>query len=193
MFKRIVRRDGSVIILAPKVGTNSATLEVLFKVGSRQENSQNNGVSHFVEHLMFKGTQKRPNTVDIAKELDGVGAEYNAFTGKEYTGYYITADSSHLALATDMLSDMLYNSKFDPSEMERERGVIIEEINMYEDNPLMYIDDIFEDLIFKNTIFCRSQSQIIFSGETLVIAAHGSDQNILLRANPVKRANVWTL
>lgn len=151
MFKRIVRRDGSVIILAPKAGTNSATLEVLYKVGSRQENSQNNGVSHFVEHLMFKGTKKRPNTVDIAKELDGVGAEYNAFTGKEYTGYYITADSSHLSLATDMLSDMLYNSKFDPKEMERERGVIVEEINMYEDNPLMYIEDVFEDLLFKNT------------------------------------------
>ncbi len=156
MFKRIVRRDGSVVILAPKAGTNSATLEVLYKVGSRQENAQNNGVSHFVEHLMFKGTGRRPNTADIARELDSVGAEYNAFTGKEYTGYYIIADSSHLSLAADMLSDMLYNSKFDKAEMDRERGVIVEEINMYEDNPLMYIEDVFEELLFKNTALGRS-------------------------------------
>lgn len=148
MFKRIVRSDGSVLILVPKKETQAITFEVIYKVGSRQENLSNNGVSHFVEHLMFKGTPKRPNTIDISKELDGIGADYNAFTGKEHTGYYITADASHLPLAMDMLSDMLHNSKFDTKEMDRERGVIVEEINMYEDNPSFYVEEIFEDLLF---------------------------------------------
>lgn len=155
MFKRIVRVDGSTLLLVPKKDTQAITFEVIYKVGSRQENDSNNGVSHFVEHLMFKGTTKRPNTIDISKELDGIGAEYNAFTGKEYTGYYITADSSHLPLAVEMLSDMLANSKFDATEIDRERGVIVEEINMYEDNPLMFIEEVFEDLIFKGSALGR--------------------------------------
>ncbi|MBU1203433.1 insulinase family protein [Patescibacteria group bacterium] len=151
MFKRIVRRDGSVIIFFPQKETKAVTFEVLYKVGSRLENKALNGASHFVEHLMFKGTNRRPNTADISKELDNVGAEYNAFTGKEYTGYYITVDSSHLPLAVDMLSDMLHNSKFEKIEVDRERGVIVEEINMYEDNPLLYIEDAFEELLFENS------------------------------------------
>lgn len=151
MFKRIVRPDGSVLLLVPKKDTQAITFEVIYKVGSRQENLRNNGVSHFVEHLMFKGTVKRPKTIDISKELDGIGAEYNAFTGKEHTGYYITADSSHLPLAMDMLSDMLYQSKFEATEMDRERGVIVEEINMYEDNPSFFVEEIFEDLLFKGS------------------------------------------
>ncbi len=104
---------------------------------------------------MFKGTAKRPSTMDISKELDGVGADYNAFTGKDHTGYYIKADSRHLSLAIEMLSDMLHNSKFDPEEVNRERGVIIEEIKMYEENPLMHIEDVFESLIFKDTVLGR--------------------------------------
>lgn len=156
MFKRIVRKDGSVIILVPQKDTKAVTFEVLYKVGSRQENDKNNGASHFVEHLMFKGTERRPNTIDISKELDSVGAEYNAFTGKERTGYYITTDSTHLPLAIDMISDMIYNSKFDPTEVDRERGVIVEEINMYEDNPLMYIEDVFEEVIFEGSKLGRS-------------------------------------
>jgi len=155
MFKRILRKDGSVIILLPRTDTQAVTFEVMYKVGSRQESKALNGVSHFVEHLMFKGTKKRPNTAAIAKELDGVGAEYNAFTGKDHTGYYITADARHLKLAIEMLSDMLHNSKFDPVEMDRERGVIIEEINMYEDNPLMYIEDLFEQVTFRGTSLGR--------------------------------------
>lgn len=156
MFKRIVRKDGSVIILVPKKDTKAMTFEVLYKVGSRQENAKNNGTSHFVEHLMFKGTDRRPNTATIAKELDSIGAEYNAFTGKDHTGYYIKADSKHLPLAVDMLGDMLNNSKFDSTEVDRERGVIIEEINMYEDNPLMYIEDVFENLLYEKSVLGRS-------------------------------------
>lgn len=156
MYKRIVRADGSVVILAPKKDTKAITFEVLYKVGSRQENAKNNGVSHFVEHLMFKGTNKRINTAQIARELDNIGAEYNAFTGKEYTGYYITSDSSHMPLTMDVLADMLYNSKFDKEEMDRERGVIIEEINMYEDNPMMFIEEVFEDILLEGSDLQKS-------------------------------------
>jgi predicted Zn-dependent peptidase len=151
MFKRLVRRDGSVIIFLPKKDTKAVTLEVLYKIGSQHENKSQAGVSHFVEHLMFKGTKNRPKTIDISKELDSVGAEYNAFTGKEYTGYYITADSSHLPLASEILSDILHNSKFDPLEVDKERGVILEEMKMYEDNPMLYIEDIFENLLYQGT------------------------------------------
>ncbi len=155
MYKKIIRADGSVIILMPKKETKAVTFEVMYKIGSRQETAAINGISHFVEHLMFKGTHQRPNTTTISRELDSVGAEYNAFTGKEHTGYYITADSKHLILAMDMLSDMLHNSKFDKAEVNRERGVIIEEINMYEDNPLMYAEDLFENLLYQGTSLGR--------------------------------------
>jgi predicted Zn-dependent peptidase len=155
MFKKIVRRDGSSVILAPKQDTQAATVQVMYKIGSRQESSANNGASHFVEHLMFKGTKKRPTTLDISKTLDAVGAEYNAFTSKDRTAYYVRADSSHLPLAFDILSDMLRHSIFDPKEVDKERGVIIEEINMYEDNPVMYLDDIFESLVYKGSSLAR--------------------------------------
>ena len=98
--------------------------------------------------MLFKGTKRRPTALDITKELDGVGAEYNAFTSKDYTGYYIKIDGDKLELAIDILGDMIWNSTYQPSEVERERGVIIEEINMYEDNPMMHIEDLFEQTIY---------------------------------------------
>lgn len=148
MIKEQKLKNGLRMIVAPRHETEAVTALVLFKVGSRNETRDINGVSHFLEHLMFKGTKKRPNTLAISKELDGIGAEYNAFTGKDYTGYYIKANWVKLPLLLDLLSDMLYNSKFDPKEIERERGVIVEEINMYRDNPLMYLEDIFERAMF---------------------------------------------
>jgi len=155
MFKKIIRRDGSVIILAPKQDTLAATVQVMYKIGSRQETSALNGASHFVEHMMFKGTKKRPTTLDISKTLDAVGAEYNAFTSKDRTAYYVRADSTHMPLALDILSDMVRHSVFDPAEVQKERGVITEEINMYEDNPVMYLDDIFESLVYKGSSLAR--------------------------------------
>ena len=92
------------------------TALVMLKVGSRFETSKINGVSHFVEHLMFKGTKKRPNTLVISKELDSIGAEYNAFTSKDYTGYYIKASKDKIGLALDLLSDMLFNSKLEAND-----------------------------------------------------------------------------
>ncbi len=136
------------LITIPMAGTKTATVLVMVKTGSKYENKKNNGISHFLEHMFFKGTEKRPDTLAISSEMDKIGAEFNAFTGKEYTGYYIKAESSRIKLAMDVVSDMLLNSKFDADEIEREKGVIIEELNMYQDNPMIYIEDLFEELLY---------------------------------------------
>ena len=135
------------VILAPNDSTHSLTVLILYKVGSRNEPAKIAGISHFLEHMFFKGTKKRPNTLNIAKELDGVGAEYNAYTSREYTGYYVKLHSDHFEKACDVLADMLYNSTFPKEELERERGVILEEYNMYNDNPMMKIEDVYEELV----------------------------------------------
>ncbi len=151
MYTKHTLSNGLRVILSPQHDTKSVTLLVLYGVGSRYEKKRVNGISHVVEHMMFKGTPKRPNTLAISKELDAVGAEYNAFTGKDYTGYYIKIEASHLPMAMDMLSDMLLNSKYDAKELEREKKVICEEIHMYKDNPLMHIDTLLEMELFKGS------------------------------------------
>lgn len=136
------------LITAPLKETDAVTVLAMTKVGSRYEGASINGISHFLEHMMFKGTDKRPTALDVAKELDGVGASYNAFTSKDYTGYYVKVHWDHLALALDVMSDILWHSRFLPEEVDRERKVIAEEINMYFDNPIMMVEDLFEQLIF---------------------------------------------
>ncbi|MBU2575844.1 insulinase family protein [Patescibacteria group bacterium] len=173
MFKQIKLKNGIKVILAPRAQTRAVSVLVLMRVGSRYENSSNNGISHFVEHLMFKGTKKRPSTLDISQELDSIGADYNAFTSKEATGYYIKAGKENLDLACDLLSDMLIESTFVQEEIERERGIILEEINMYEDNPMSKIGDFFEEDLF---------------GENTSLGQHviGTPQNI----KSIKRADI---
>lgn len=149
--KKLTLNNGTRVLFAPVAGTKAVTVLILFPVGSRHETKSINGSSHFLEHLFFKGTTNRPSTLEISKELDGVGADYNAFTAKDHTGYYVKVSADKLELALDILSDMLYHSLFDPKEIERERGVIVEEINMYEDNPMMLLDDVFEQLLFKGS------------------------------------------
>lgn len=139
------------VITTPLKGTKTITVLVMVAAGSRFENKQNSGISHFLEHMFFKGTKKRPSTLEISSELDRVGGEFNAFTGKEYTGYFVKVRADKLPLALDVLSDMLLNSKFAPEEIEREKGVIIEELNMYLDNPLIYIEDLFEQCLYGDT------------------------------------------
>ncbi|MDP3995094.1 MAG: pitrilysin family protein [bacterium] len=148
MFHQTKLKNGIQVILSPNSATAAVSLLVLVKVGSRFESPKVNGVSHFVEHLMFKGTAKRPNTLVISKELDSIGADYNAWTGKEQTGYYIKAQSTHLPMLADMLADMTTNSLFVPEEVARERGTILEEINMYLDNPMAKVEDLFEEDLF---------------------------------------------
>lgn len=140
--------NGLRVLAIPLHDTKAVTVFVFAKVGSRHETRNTNGISHFIEHLMFKGTKKRPTTLAISRLLDGVGAAYNAFTSKDWTGYYVKMNYEHTDLALDVVSDMLQHSLFKPAEIERERGVIIEEINMYDDNPVMTIEDIFEAAVF---------------------------------------------
>ncbi|MEK7584264.1 MAG: pitrilysin family protein [Patescibacteria group bacterium] len=151
MHKKIQRKDGSVIVLVPHIESKSVTWEIMYKVGSRQETKKINGVSHFIEHLMFKGTKKRHTTKVLSQQLDAVGAEYNAFTTKDHTGYYITTAAAHAELGIDILSDMLLNSTFEKKEMDRERGVIIEELNMRRDNAMIRIDEIFEMVMLRGS------------------------------------------
>ncbi|MBI2459583.1 MAG: insulinase family protein [Parcubacteria group bacterium] len=151
MFKKIKLTNGLEVITAPMAGAKTVTILVMAAVGSRFENKANSGVSHFLEHLFFKGTIKRPTTLAIAAELDRAGGEFNAFTGKEYTGYFVKVEAGRLELALDVLSDMLLNSKFAAEEIEREKGVIIEELNMYLDNPLIYLEDLFEECLYGDT------------------------------------------
>jgi predicted Zn-dependent peptidase len=156
MYQRIVLKNGTRLILVPDDHTKAATIFVLYRVGSRYEPLKINGVSHFIEHMMFKGTKRRPRTVDISRELDAHGAEYNAFTGKDVTGYYVKIESRHFGLALDMLHDMLSNSKFEAKELDQERKVIMEEIHMYADNPMMHIEDMIEGEIFRGGPFGMS-------------------------------------
>jgi len=152
MFKKIVLKNKTNLFLIPLKDTKSATVLVMYPVGSRYESAKLAGVSHFIEHLMFKGTKKRPNTLALTREIDRLGAEYNAFTSKEYTGYYIKTDSEYLNVSLDILSDMLFNSKFEEKEMEKEKKVIVEELRMYNDNPIMHIETLFEDLMYKGDL-----------------------------------------
>ena len=158
MYKKIQFRNKARLIEVPFKDTKAVTIFFLFGVGSRYESLDINGVSHFIEHLMFKGTKKRPTTLDISKELDRVGAEFNAMTSKDYTGYYIKINYEKVGLAIDVLSDMILNSKFDKEEIDRERGVIVEEINMYNDNPLLYIESLFEEAVFAGNPLSREIS-----------------------------------
>jgi predicted Zn-dependent peptidase len=144
-------RNGTRTILLPHEDASTVTLLVMFAVGSRYETARINGAAHFIEHLMFKGTAKRPATMDISRELDGVGADYNAFTSKDYTGYYIRLAADKLPLAADMLHDMLYGSLFRAKDVDSERKVINEEIRMYEDNPASATEERMEEDLFRTS------------------------------------------
>lgn len=135
-------------MLVPNKNTQAVTVLVVVGAGSKYETKENNGISHFVEHMFFKGTKKRPNTLAISETLDRVGGFYNAFTSKEYTGYFAKVASKHAGLALDWVSDIFLNSKIGPKEIEKERGVIIEELNMYLDTPVRHIRDLFEGLLY---------------------------------------------
>lgn len=143
--------NGVRVIIVPVQGVESATTLVMYGAGSRYEEKKHNGISHFLEHMAFKGTTNRPSAREISGLIDGIGAEFNAFTGKEYTGYYIKSATSHVSLCLDVLSDMLKNLLLDPAEIEREKGVITEEINLYEDTPMRNIGDVYEQLLYGDT------------------------------------------
>lgn len=149
-YKKITLKNGLRIIIVPMKDTQTATVVVMVGVGSRYETEKEAGLSHFIEHMFFKGTRKRPTTLAISEELDAIGGEYNAFTFKDRTGYYAKADAKHVEIALDVVSDIFLNSKIDPSEIKREKGTIIQELNMYEDDPRRIVGDVFEGLLYAN-------------------------------------------
>ncbi|MDO8658844.1 MAG: pitrilysin family protein [Candidatus Levybacteria bacterium] len=150
-FQKTVLPNGIRILTIPMPSFESATVLLMVGAGSRYETKQNSGISHFLEHMAFKGTKKRPSALAISTLIDGIGGEFNAFTGKETTGFYIKSAAAHTGLSMDVLSDMLLHSLFDPVEIEKERGVILEEINLYEDTPVRKIGDIYEQLLYKDS------------------------------------------
>lgn len=148
MYKKTTLSNGLRIITVPMPDTKTVTVLVLVATGSKYETKEINGISHFLEHMTFKGTNKRPMPLAIVEPLDRIGSQYNAFTGQEYTGYYAKANGRHLDLLLDIMSDITLNPKFKQEEINKERGVIIEEINMYEDNPARKIGDIWTYLLY---------------------------------------------
>ena len=147
-YERHTLDNGVRIVLAPMPQAQSVTVALMYAAGSRYETRETNGIAHFAEHMFFKGTANRPSSRDIAGEIDAIGGEFNAFTGKEYTGYYVRCAAEHRDTALDVLVDMLRHSKFEAEEIEREKGVIIEEMNMYFDTPRDYIGGVYEDLLY---------------------------------------------
>lgn len=162
--KNFKLKNGIEVVSFSMPSTETVTVLVLVKIGSRYEEKRLQGVSHFLEHLFFKGTKNRPTTLEISHELDNMGAEFNAFTSKEHTGFYITSASKYINTILDILSDILLNSLFKKEEIKKERGAVIEEMNMFQDTPMRYIGDIFEELMYGDTPLGR---KIIGTKETL--------------------------
>ncbi len=150
-FQTETLANGLRVFYLPKQETNAVTVMFAFKVGSRYETAKQNGLSHFLEHMFFKGTEKRPNSQAISQVLDTLGAEFNAFTSEEVTAYYVSTDKANFNIAFDVLTDMLYHSKFEAEEIAKEKGVISEEIKMYADNPMSHIYEISKLLAYGDT------------------------------------------
>lgn len=140
--------NGLRYIYAPLPQSPSTTIMILVAAGSEYETKDINGISHFLEHLSFKGTKKRPEAAMISEELDQIGAEHNAFTSNELTGYYAKAANRHFGKILDVVSDLYLNQIIDQKEMDKERGVIIEETNMYEDLPTARVAKNFDAMLY---------------------------------------------
>lgn len=148
MYKVSKLKNGLTVLKVPIRGARSVIVDMFVKAGSRNEEKNINGISHFLEHLFFKGSKRFPTAHALSHALDAIGAEYNANTGKEHTQYYIKAAKKHLKFIFETLIDVVQNPIFAPEEIEREKGVIVEEINMYEDTPIRDVDDKLESLMW---------------------------------------------
>jgi predicted Zn-dependent peptidase len=191
MFKIRTLDNGIRTIMQRVPYLNSITLGIIIESGSFYEDINNNGVSHFIEHMLFKGTKNR-NARQIAEAIDDIGGQINAFTSKEHTCYYAKVLSEHMPIAVDVLSDMLNNSTFDNNEIEKEKGVIIEEINMYQDFPEDLAFELLNELLYgkmslampilgtEETVKSFTRDQIVkyfyekYNPKRMVIAAAGN-------------------
>jgi predicted Zn-dependent peptidase len=150
-FTKKILKNGLRVVAVPMKENPAVTVYVMVEAGAKYETKETNGISHFLEHMVFKGTPRRPKATAIAREFDGLGAEFNAFTGDEYTGYYAKVDKKHLDKALDIISDMYLNPLFPEDEIKKEKGVIIEEIRMYRDRPDRHVQDELGELMFRRS------------------------------------------
>lgn len=140
--------NGLTVVFCKEESQRTATALVLVETGSKYETDKEAGIAHFLEHMCFKGTTRRPDAIMISSELDGLGAEYNAFTGHEYTGYYAKVAAPHAMKALDIVSDIYCDPLLREEDIEREKGVIRDEINMYEDVPMRKIGDLYMETLY---------------------------------------------
>ncbi len=148
MYQLKTLPSGLRILTVPAEHTNVFTLLVLVSTGSKYETKRINGISHFLEHMFFKGTRQRPETGEVSRVLDSVGAQYNAFTSKEVTGYWVKASRAHFNLALDIVSDILTEPLLSLDEINKERGVILQELRMRNDDPISCAGILFEELLW---------------------------------------------
>lgn len=163
MYNVFKLHNGLKIVLENIDYVNSVSAGLWVKNGSRNENASQNGISHFIEHMFFKGTEKR-SAFNIAECIEDVGGQINAFTGKEATCFYVKVLDSHIDLALDVISDMMFHSKFETEDIEKEKAVVIEEINMSEDSP----EDVLSDL----------HSRAMWGGNSISYPILGSKENV---------------
>lgn len=164
MYQKYKLSNGVRVVLEKIPHVKSVSLGFWIKTGSIHENVSNNGITHFIEHMLFKGTKKR-SAKEIAESIDDIGGQLNAFTSKECTCYYAKVLDSHVDIAVDVLTDMLFNSTFSDVEIEKEKSVVLEEINMYEDSP----EDTAHDLL----------SKTVFEGHSIGLPVLGNRENVL--------------
>lgn len=150
-YHKFKLKNGIRVFVIPKKDTQSIFIEALFKVGARCESDDVRGISHFLEHMAFKGTKKRPTVLHISKEIERYGGAYNAYTGLDVTGYWVRLPYEHLGLGIDLLADILMNSKLDKKEIDKEKGVILQEMKMDEDSPDTFAWKRFYELVFGDT------------------------------------------
>ncbi len=148
MPKKTTLKNGLRIVTIPQRSTRTVTVFVLVGTGSKYETRDKNGISHFLEHMFFKGTQRRSTPLLVAEALDQVGGLYNAFTGEDYTGYYAKVDATHFDLALDWVADIFLHSKLPPKEIQKEKGVVLEELHMYYDMPSRHLDNLWMQLLY---------------------------------------------
>ena len=154
-YSKKILKNGLIVIEVPSHDAESVVVDFFVKTGSRSETAKENGISHFLEHFLFKGTKKYPSALAISSLIDSIGGEMNANTGKEHTQYFIKASSNNLELIFEVLTDMIQNPLLDAAELEREKGVIVEEINMYKDAPMYEIENILEQSMWPSDALGR--------------------------------------
>lgn len=210
-YKKKTLKNGLRIITVPSKDVMTATVMVMVETGTKYEDKSNNGISHFLEHMCFKGTKKRPNAGDISLELDSLGAASNAFTSYEYTGYYAKAHSKYTHKLVDIISDIYLNSTFDERELEKEKGVIVEEMNMIKDAPASDVGYLLLELMYgdqpvgrtvlgdKNFIkkatredFVKYHKEHYVASATTIVIAGNFDEKKIIKEVEKKFENIST-